>query len=68
MYRQSMMFRLHDSGDEALGLLDINKASAAELMTLPWAIGEAKAAQIIAYREASRIFCISGCPKAGAGN
>lgn len=46
---------VHDSGDETLGLLDINKASAAELMTLP-GIGEAKAAQIIAYREAHGFF------------
>lgn len=46
---------VNDSGDEASGLLDINRASAAELMTLP-GIGEAKASQIIAYREAHGFF------------
>lgn len=39
------------SGAKQRGLLDINKASAQELMELP-GIGEAKAGQIIAYREA----------------
>lgn len=37
------------------GLLDINRASASELMTLP-GIGETKANQIIAYREANGPF------------
>ncbi len=45
----------HGISSEDGGLLDINKATVDELMTLP-GIGESKAAKIIAYREANGPF------------